>query len=194
MEQCCSSQHDYESIDFARNHRRRRLKKNLILCALYTVIVAAVITLLVWQAQGTQSFKHPISLHKVIHITDPHIDIFFDPDESVPKGGCHTCDFVFSSNSTSEAVSCPSEEDIHLHIAKTRAAATSELMSSSALVSNSNISSSDQHSKLSSFSSSSSYLFGRYGCDPPLRLWTSLLAAMKQVDTSPPVVVLTGDM
>jgi hypothetical protein len=166
--------HQYETIDYVSNYNNRRLHKTFALCVLYCSILAAgIISLMFLQGGASRGMNRHVqqqtaTVHKIMHITDPHIDVYFDPEESVPKGGCHSCALAtFNSSSplpTNKLLKCPSEKDVKLHLAKT------------------------------SFShAQSKYVFGRYGCDPPLLLWTSLLAAMQHEDSSPPVVVFTGE-
>jgi hypothetical protein len=169
VDQCYGNpHHQYESIDFASNHSSRRLKRAFFICVVYSaLLIAGIVTLGIWQnIQVTET--NDLGIQKVMHITDSHIDLFFDPMQSVTRGGCHSCTLakyassspptLVSSNSSFE---CPLQKDIELYIAGTKPA--------------------QEH-----------YLFGRYGCDPPLMLWNSLLAAMQLEDPSPSVVVFSG--
>lgn len=178
-----SPQRPYESIDNPTNHVIiRKWKRTFTLCVIFgTFIAAVIVTIVLWKDVVT--LENSPSMHKVMHITDPHVDLYFNPLESVSKGGCHSCGLAkyrtsspssSSSDSLSETFSpsklnaeCPSEDDIKQHVV--RGAPTNLLIGEDG-----------------------DYLFGRYGCDPPLLLWSSLLAAMRLQDSSPAVVVFTG--
>ena len=128
-----------------------------------TLLAAAISAFILFQDVATLE-QSALRTHKVMHITDPHIDIFFDPRESVPEGSQSSSSGNANANSS---FNCPSEEDVVSHVSK---------------VQNTDFTTTEQ----------GDYLFGRYGCDPPLLLWTSLLAAMQRQDSSPSVVVFTG--
>ena len=172
---CLKSNHEYENVDYASNYSERRRKRSIVMCGMYcTLIIAIAICLLMIQKGGFYvAQKHTMSHHKLIHITDPHIDIFFDPEQSVPRGGCHACDLSFSNSSSDKSslitkeFRCPSEAQLAEEIALHAYAG--------------NVGDSQDN-----------YIFGRYGCDPPLLLWTSLLSALKQEDPSPAVIIFTG--
>lgn len=173
MELCCSNaSHEYESIDpknYLQNKKSavRALLVSIIFC---TILAAGVLVMVFWQDILVLE-ESTLSTHKIMHITDAHIDLFFDPMQSASQGACHSCSIAKfdSSNKTSpnNSYKCPSEEEVKLHVANVK---TSDFISIE----------------------QGNYLFGRYGCDPPLLLWSSLLAAMQLEDSSPPVVVFTG--
>lgn len=168
--------HEYEDVDYVSNYSSRRLKRNFSICVLYTSLLTLLGLGLIRLQGGTTTLVQPKlanDVHKVMHITDPHIDIFFNSEESVPNGGCHSCALaIFDSSSpysTNISQNCPSERDVKQRIASSRQATRM------------------------SWSGQDSYTFGRYGCDPPLRLWSSLLDALQQVDSFPEVIVFTGE-
>ena len=118
--------HEYEDIDFVSNYSSRRLKRNITLCALYCALLAVGVISLIHYQDGMLQPLHLANVHKVMHITDPHIDIFFNPEESVPRGGCHACPLAISSSSHSQfstnlSIICPTEREIMLHIANSKA-------------------------------------------------------------------------
>jgi hypothetical protein len=160
------------------NHRKTKVKRSFFFCIVVaTLVVAAIVSFNF--LQDIISLEQSVALtHKVMHITDPHIDLFFDPMQSVAKGACHSCDLAkyhtpsrssshSKSNINLSSLVCPSEEEVKLHVERVQ---------------------------LSDFPTieRGDYLFGRYGCDPPLLLWTSLLASMQLQDASPAVIVFTG--
>lgn len=49
-------------------------------------------------------------LRTIMHISDTHVDPYFDPTESMMKGVCHRCDF--SSKVWGKDTVCPSEDEI----------------------------------------------------------------------------------
>ena len=182
MRQCCSPE-GYESIDYASNHSSRRAKRVVVLCAVYSFfILVAFFSLLrvkhslLHQEDDTSNLRN---VQRVMHISDPHIDVFFEPDESVPGGGCHSCGLAKYRSfylSNSSKAKCPTEEEV---IDRVRLEALAYKRG---------------YESVDNFSRArNDYRFGRYGCDPPPMLWFSLLDAMKEVDPSPPVVVFTGN-
>ena len=85
------------------------------------------------------------------HISDTHIDLFFNPNETITKGVCHSC---LLSHTCPEIPSNQTNYNLKLK--------------------------------------QEGYAFGRYGCNPPYRLFTSLLHQMIQIDSNPSVIVFTG--
>lgn len=94
----------------------------------------------------------------VIHISDTHVDPFYDPAETLKAGVCHTC--KFSTEVFGQDRKCPNTVP------------TPDLQSQQ----------------------EQGYAFGRYGCNPPHRLWHSLHQSLKTINPNPEVIVFTGDI
>lgn len=116
------------------------------------------------ESQITQLRSSSSTVSKVMHISDTHIDFFFDPNKSMKSGVCHTCkmsdkQFGFGTSKCPQSIEPESDDRLK----------------QSTLI-------------------SEGYSFGRYGCNPPEQLWKSLHKAMADIDPNPNVIIFTGDI
>jgi hypothetical protein len=66
------------------------------------------VSVIVSQSQVAQINSDIVSF---MHISDTHVDYFFNPNHSVPKGACHSCDL---SHTCPKLSTIPKDFDVHL--------------------------------------------------------------------------------
>ena len=109
---------EYQTIDSSEGSSSDSVAQQCTktICSRRGAIATISIFVIVWLLGSASSNSNFIrssrdeDLHVIMHISDTHVDPFFDPTESMMKGVCHSCDF--SSKVWGDKTFCPGESGI----------------------------------------------------------------------------------